>query len=126
MLSERIEFPKRRSDGSAVVEVDLSVPGLETSRDAARLSSWTTGWLSSSTFTILDKTFDPQVDLVRAPEATAYPGGLVITLHLREGHTKLWKDWFILHVLPSLQAVIPGAVVQSFRSPEEQRRVPSA
>jgi hypothetical protein len=104
------------------VAVDFATPDLTQSAVAARLASWRTEWLANSTFA----TFDPRVDLLETPEATAYPGGLRIAFHLRDGHAKLWKDWFILHVVPSLESIVPGATFRSFSSPEEPSDVPSA
>src|SRR5689334_24369780 len=120
MDTNRTKFPKLRSDGSAVVNVCITASDVTTSHLCQQLSAWLANWWTTApTFVLSGRTFSPQRELVSPPAAAATDASVVLTLHLRDGQARLWKDWFAYDVLPKVKSLIPSVVVNEFASPED-------
>jgi hypothetical protein len=115
-----IKFPAVRPDGTARVDVYLTVGGTSPNSLVDALSSQLSAiWSDGSSFRLFESTFDPAQELIGPPVVAASPDGAVLTLVLKDGHARMWKDWFNLHVVPQLTAGLPTLAVTRFASPTD-------
>jgi hypothetical protein len=115
-----IKFPAVRPDGTAQVDVYLTAAGIAPNSLVEALSiKLSTIWNDSSPFRLFEFTFDPAQELIGPPVVAASPDGAVLTLVLKDGRARIWKDWFILRVVPQLTAELPTLAVSRFASPTD-------
>jgi hypothetical protein len=115
-----IKFPAVRPDGTAQVDVYLTAAGVAPDSLVEALSIQLSAiWNDASPFKVFEFNFDPAKDLMGPPVVAASPDGGVLTLMLKDGRARIWKDWFILHVVPQLTAKLPTLAVSRFASPAD-------
>ena len=115
-----IKFPAVRPDDTAQVDVCLTAAGTSPDSLVEALSIQLSAiWNNGSPFRLFEFTFDPTKELVGPPIVAASPDGAVLTFVLKDGRARIWKDWFILRVVPQLTAELPTLAVTRFASPTD-------